>query len=285
MTTFSSLEKTAVSLIARSFNTAFSDYSVPMQISVEQLETKMRIEDIKPEYSVGVFEDNQLVAFILHGYKLSHGKPTLYNAGTGVIPNKRGNQLTCKLYEFLLPQLHQHGIKDVVLEVITTNKPAISTYAKVGFKIVRELNCYRGQIIDTHPKGNYSIAVLNDINWDWATPFWDWEPTWQNSSKAMTNANEEYIKLGAFEGDQGIGYLIFNPKSKRVHQLAVDKLYRNQGVATQLLHYIRNQYGPEISLINIPVTDTATISFWERMGMQKTVAQFEMTLSLSDLNE
>ncbi|WP_333876077.1 GNAT family N-acetyltransferase [Flavobacterium sp.] len=273
------LENTDTATLTKAFNTAFSDYSVPMQISVEQLETKMHTEDIKPEYSVGAFEDNQLVAFILHGYKVCQGQPTLYNAGTGVIPDKRGNKLTFKLYEFILPQLLQQGIKNVILEVITTNKPAICTYTKVGFTIVRELNCYKGHLIETNQKRDSHIVVLNDIDWNWATPFWDWEPTWQNSSKAMANANDACIKLGAFEGDRGIGYLIFNPKSKRVHQLAVDKSYRNQGVATQLLDYIRNQYGPEVSLINVPVTATATLAFWERMGMQKTVSQYEMMLT------
>ena len=84
------------------FNLSFSDYIVPLCLTQEQLEDKIKTDSIKLEFSVGAFEDNQLIAFILHGYDMIDNLKIVYNAGTGVIPAKRGNRLTKKLYEYVL---------------------------------------------------------------------------------------------------------------------------------------------------------------------------------------
>ena len=46
------------------FNTAFSDYLVPLQLTPEQLATKMKADGTELSLSCGVFEHEQLVAFI-----------------------------------------------------------------------------------------------------------------------------------------------------------------------------------------------------------------------------
>jgi ribosomal protein S18 acetylase RimI-like enzyme len=129
--------------ILAAFNGSFSDYFVPLQLTLEQLENKMRTELVDAELSVGAFADDNLIGFILHAYDIVEGRKTVYNAGTGVIPNYRGEGLTRQMYDFVLPELRAKEIDSLILEVITENAAAIRSYEKVGFRRVRKLTGYK----------------------------------------------------------------------------------------------------------------------------------------------
>ena len=72
------------------FNLSFSDYSIPFKLNLEQLENKLRNENINKDISVGAFNKNKLVGFVLHGDRIKDRNRIAYNAGTGVIPTQRG---------------------------------------------------------------------------------------------------------------------------------------------------------------------------------------------------
>ena len=59
------LEKVNLHEILTVFNESFSDYFVPIKISLEQLQTKITSENIQMEISVGAFINNKLVGFIM----------------------------------------------------------------------------------------------------------------------------------------------------------------------------------------------------------------------------
>ncbi|MGB1041677.1 MAG: GNAT family N-acetyltransferase, partial [Flavobacteriales bacterium] len=111
------------------FNKSFSDYFVSLQLSEKQFFEKLISNNIDFSLSVGAFENNKLVGFILHGVNAK----SVYNSGTGVIPKRRGFGLTIRMYKFILPILKSNQISKVVLEVITENIQAIKSYKKVGF--------------------------------------------------------------------------------------------------------------------------------------------------------
>lgn len=83
------------------FQFLISDYIIPLFLIREQLEHKIETISIKLELSVGAFEDDQLIASILFGYELIDNLRIAFNAGTGVIPIKRGSRLTRKLFEYV----------------------------------------------------------------------------------------------------------------------------------------------------------------------------------------
>ncbi|MEO1486117.1 MAG: GNAT family N-acetyltransferase, partial [Bacteroidota bacterium] len=151
--------------ILKVFNTSFSDYLVPLQLTTEQLETKMKADATELSISCGVFEDEQLVAFILHGSDTIKGEKVAYNGGTGVVPSKRGMRLTTKMYEFILPILVSKGIKRLILEVISNNVPALKSYQGVGFKTKRELLCYKGVELTLSLKGPAILKPLGTYDW------------------------------------------------------------------------------------------------------------------------
>jgi ribosomal protein S18 acetylase RimI-like enzyme len=280
MIVFKTLENTNIAIILNTFNLAFSDYIVPMKLTDEQLATKIKNENILLEYSAGAFENDELIGFILHGRDVINDKIIIYNGGTGVIPTQRGQRLTAQLYEFILPLLCSKQTDAIILEVITTNHVAIATYEKIGFRILRTLNCYKGVITSLPSSGNYDIQVVTDFDWNQSTSFWDWQPTWQNNVAAIEKNKTNLIFLGIHQNQKLFGYLLFNPKSNRIQQFAIAKDHRHKGLASQLFCYLGEHYTPEISMINIDGSAIATTQFLENKGFQKTVTQYEMILTL-----
>lgn len=276
---FKTLQDTDNTTILHTFNEAFSDYIVPFKLSLEQLEGKMRSENIKPELSVGAFEDGRLVGYILHGHDIINNKLCAYNGGTGVVPDKRGHKLTMQMYEFILPLLIAKGFDKILLEVITINKAAIKIYEATGFQISRTLNCYKGTV-NTMTSTDVNIKPLEDYDWEQMQSFWDWQPSWSNSVTALEQLKESNIALGVFMEQTLAGYIIYNPNTQRIQQLAVGKEYRRQGIARQLLNAIAVNHSAEIGMINVDDKDIAMNAFLENAGLAKYVMQYEMELGL-----
>lgn len=280
MTILKTLENIETEKLLEVFNLSFSDYLVPFCLTEEQLVDKIESDSIKLEFSVGAFEDGQLIAFVLHGYDTVDNLKIVYNAGTGVVPAKRGNKLTAKLYEYILPILHQNDIDKLLLEVITTNEPAIKTYKNIGFRIIRELNCYKGSLNIANGATDFELRELEAYDWQKLHSFWDLEPSWQNSITAVEKLKNRNISIGIYDEEKLIGYTIFNPKIKRIHQLAVDKNCRGKGVGRQLLAHIATHYGKDVSAINSDNTSQETLKFFKATGMDIYIKQYEMELHL-----
>jgi ribosomal protein S18 acetylase RimI-like enzyme len=202
-----------------------------------------------------------------------------YNAGTGVIPEKRGNKITFKLLEHIIPKLREQNVTKIKLEVITENEIAFKTYKKIGFEIIRELNCYKGQI-KSKIESKFKILPLENYDWESLRSFWDWEPTWQNSISSVENTSNLNVMIGAFSSNLLIGYLIYNPNSNRIQQFAVNKEYRNQGVGKQLFQYISRENENEFSIINIEDNSLNTNNFLSSLRLKVYIKQYEMELKL-----
>ena len=266
--------------ILRVFNSAFSDYLVPLQLTSEQLATKMKADGTELSLSCGVFENEQLVAFILHGVDTIKGEKVAYNGGTGVVPSKRGMRLTTKMYEFILPVLVSKGITRIVLEVITNNVPALKTYQGVGFKTKRELLCYKGNELDYLQKGPAILKPLANYHWELLESFGQVKPSWQYTTRAITASSSANFALGAYLKDELTGYIIFTPSTKRIQQIAVKPDYRRKGIASQLVGSILHDYGNPVFVINVDKNANALNAFLTKMGLVLQLKQFEMELLL-----
>jgi ribosomal protein S18 acetylase RimI-like enzyme len=270
--------------IAATFNAAFSDYFLPIVFTKEQLEDKFINEGGRLDLSVGVFEDNKLVAFILHFSTVANGGIVVYNGGTGVTPNYRGNHLTLKMYAFIMPKLLANKVDKTVLEVLTINLPAIKIYQNQGFSIVRELNCFKGKLSEIKQKEairNYEVVKLKELDWKILQSFWDYPPTWQNSIPVMDKLLAQNMCLGITQNDTIRGYVIYNPKIRRIHHLAVDKNFRNRGLGSHLLNAIFKIEKEEISFLNIDSRNKVFTSLLEKMGFNNYTNQYEMELKLN----
>jgi len=275
------LNGVSVEVILDAFNLSFSDYFVPFHLTLEQLNSKIFAENVDLGLSVGVFEAENLVAFILHGVHETDGQKISYNAGTGVIPQKRGLGLTAKMYAYMLPILKEKKFSTVWLEVISENTPAIKSYEKVGFKRVRKVSCYKGipKVVETNKA--VEIKKLGIYNWEIMKSFWDIAPTWQNSIHVLNRLKEETISWGAYFHNELVGYIIYNPNSKRIQQIAIDKKWRKQRIASTLISIIAKEPDILISIINVDARVENVQQFFEKMGFDKFLEQDEMKLEIN----
>lgn len=184
------------------------------------------------------------------------------------------------MYHFILPLLKKKGINKLLLEVITENVQAVNSYKKSGFRIERELFCYKGEVSTSSLNSNLNIKKLQDYNWNLIESFWDIYPTWQNSKNVINHLKYNNIPLGAYIENQLVGYLIYSPNNKRIQQIAVSKNFRQRRIASTLIDKVIETYGNTFSVINVNKSSKGINTILEKIGLEKDLEQLEMKLQL-----
>src|SRR4051812_8364739 len=95
------------SALHRTFHEAFTDYPIPFQLSEEQLKNHIRQNSVDLEKSVGAFSGDRMIAFSLNGFGIWNDKNTVYDAGTGVIPDFRRQGVGTAIFDFMTPYLRE----------------------------------------------------------------------------------------------------------------------------------------------------------------------------------
>ena len=267
------------------FIEAFSDYVIPFALTETQFRNHINLNAVDLERTVGCVEGDRLVGFSLNGFGLWDGKQTVYDAGTGVIPDFRRLGVSEAMFELMLPVFKGEGIEQCLLEVIATNTGAISLYEKLGFHIVRELALLQcdGKIdLSGDTQQNFAMREIDNPDWAVLTTFWNGDPSWQNSVDAVNRSRKLKRILGAYLDGKLMGYIVFSSKFGRVAQLAVDKDHRNRGVGTALVQamQVETSDGFSLQVINIDKSLTAAMSFFNNRGFYERLGQYEMVLQM-----
>lgn len=272
------LEGIPMDVLNQTSNQAFSDYFVPVSTTVDELTERLTSCSFDPKWSTGAFKGEKLIGFILHGRKESEEKTTLYNCGTGVIPSERGQALTIKQYQELMPQIEADGIGQIRLEVISTNTAAIHAYEKSGFMVINKLCCFKGKVRTIKPVKD--LTFEEDVNPDWEVleQMWDWKPSWQNANLAMQLSMDVHVFVWAKLNGQPAGYAIYHPKTARITQFAIAPNHRMKGTGHALFYHIQHQLDQELSLINIDSGAQGTLSFLKHIGLRPFLEQYDMEL-------
>lgn len=279
---FKTLVNTSVQQILETFNESFLDYFVPFKLTLDQLEQKIKSEKINLQLSAGVFDNDNLIGFILHGQELVDGVNLLYNGGTGVIPSYRGNGLTRQMYQYLFPRIKSAKVDQLVLEVITKNKAAIKSYEKVGFEIVRVFDCFRGKVKPIENNLNLEIREIEKLDWTIAQSFWEVKPSWQNSKHVIEEDRGATRLRGAYVNKTLAGYIITNATANRIKQIAVNPSFRRKGIAKALVCQIAQSGENEVSIINVDNKSITLVSFFNALEMNNFLQQYEMKMDMDD---
>lgn len=275
--TIHTLKSIAIQDLVQVFNASFEGYFIPIQLNETVLLDKIKAENIFLEYSVGISINNQLVAFILIGIDSKNNQMLSYNAGTGVIPEFRGQHLTQKMYDYLLPLLHKNNIRNHYLEVITQNQKALKIYESIGYQITKKVTCFKGKINEPKQLSEYQIFEFDFVSESTIASFWNHQPTYQNTLSSINRNKNAHTFLGAFSENGLLSYIIYT--NTRIKQFGVDKNYRKSSLGHHLFYEVQKANPTqEISLINIDSNDTETITFLQKIGLSTTVEQFEMML-------
>ena len=241
------------------FVEAFSDYVVKLAPTREQLEEMFTRRGYVPEASVGVFDDERLVAFTCNGVD---GRDA-YDTGTGVVPSHRRRGLAKRMMDFVLPVLRDFGCTRYVLEVIEQNEPARALYRECGFTETRELQCWLlecGGEATAFESGGFAAAL---------------QTAWQNSTNSIARAKATHVTLGNDDG-----FVIVFPNTGDVPQFFVREEARRKGLGTQLLQAAGNLANKPLRIMNVDDRDEGLASFLDHLGGKRFVRQIEMERAL-----
>lgn len=275
---FRTLENTPIKTIAEAFSKAFEDYAINMYRTEEQMAKKIKTESIDLPASAGVFDNDNLAGFILFGMDYINDIKTAWDGGTGVLPTCRGQKLTQRMFEYILPKMKANGVQQILLEVLESNSSAFKIYEGLGFKSTRKLLPYTGTA--KHSKSSaYKAEVIHDYNADTLLAMAGWQPAWQQMNNRVKGWGNAIKTIVIKDSGNIAAYAHYNPATKRIFQFAVDKKCRRRGMATALFNYICKEVSP-VSVVNIDEQSKDTLAFLEATGLTHFISQYEMKREL-----
>jgi len=279
-----SLNNVGFDILYLAFKEAFKDYE--MQLTKSELYSMLNRRGFNPDLSFGAFEKDKLVSFTFNGVGFYNNLKTAYDTGTGTIENYRGKGLATRIFNYSIPYLKKANIKIYLLEVLQHNTKAISIYQNLGFKIKRAFNYFiqeneKVKLSDKQLKQNYFIQTIDLPDYEIMSNILDFVPSWQNSFESITRKLEDFIILGAFNEQELVGYCILESKTGDITQIAVNKLYRRNGLGSLLLKETlkHNQYH-SVKIINTPIDCNSITKFLEAQNIGISGKQYEMIMEI-----
>jgi ribosomal protein S18 acetylase RimI-like enzyme len=279
------LTKNEFPAVYQTLTKAFSDYVVPFALTETQLTNHFVLTAVDLDRSVGCFEGNQLIGASMNGFGMWNGRPTVYDACTGVLPEHRRKGVSTDMFRFMLPGLKRSGVEQLLLEVIATNLGAVRLYEGLGFRVTRDLALLQ---CDTRTSGTgdltnvFEVREIETPDWDLFKQFWDVDPSWQNSPEAVDRSLSLKRIIGAFHDGKCVGYVLFSARFGRISQMAVAKEYRRQGVGSRLLYAMHSviDEGYSAQVVNADISAEGMLPFFRKLGYYERLRQHEMTLDL-----
>jgi len=279
------LDESYFELLLEKFLTAFSDYAHRFDFDSARFRNHINLNAIDLDRSVGCFEGGEMVGFSLNGFGIWEGKRTVYDAGTGVIPEMRRRGASEAMFDLMIPAFRANGLEQFLLEVITENQPAVNLYKKLGFQIQRELLFLEAPSeLAPDPETNRDAEVRRISAHELVsmTAGWDGKPSWQNSNEAVKRSEALKTILGAFLEGELTGYVVFSTGLGRISQFFVHRSYRQKGIGSRLLGEMESmtKEGARMQVINIDKDLTGSVRFFENRGFKQVLSQFEMIMPL-----
>lgn len=121
--------------LATLFTAAYRDYFVPFAVDEPTLAYMVDAFDLRLSHSLVAVESGTAVGLANLGRRGERS----WVGGIGVVPARRGAGIGRRLMQGLLDRARGLGAREMVLEVIAENAPAIALYEKLGFRTIREL--------------------------------------------------------------------------------------------------------------------------------------------------
>ena len=121
--------------LAPVFTASYEGYFIPFAVDETQLGYMVEVFDLDLSRSLVAVERERPVGLANLGRR---GERT-WLGGVGVVLGRRGSGIGESLTRLLLDQAREAGAREMALEVIVENAPAIALYEKLGFARTREL--------------------------------------------------------------------------------------------------------------------------------------------------
>lgn len=285
MFSYKTLENVNIELVHQAFVNAFSDYQVKIDLPLWKLQQMLRRRGYIPEKSMGAFKDETLVGFILNGCREWNGKPTVYDVGTGVLPEFRMKGLTTNMFRGVMELLKAEGVEQYLLEVLQQNTSAYELYKKNGFKTIRDFACFKLDKSKYKSRETFSVERVESFtaaDWKQIKEFWDWVPSWQNSIESICALPGDFIYSVVRSDNKIVGYGIIEKRTGDIPQFGVDRNYRRKGIAGSIItDLINNTESSKAAVINVDDRSQESKDFLNALGFELYVEQYEMVLEIN----
>lgn len=278
-----SLGGSTMEQVYTAFGRAFSDYEVRFDLPLAKFEEMLTTRDVNFDYSIGCFDGEELVSFILCGYRKRGDLQFCYDGGTGTVKEYRQQGIGKKLVNAWLEDLRRHEINQVILEVLENNAAAITLYHKAGFQVSRTLPCYR------RPKSEVPVTatpyaiddnIQHYLTLD-TTELLTFQPSWQNAKESVLNVIDRYAYVGIMDGDCCIGYGLVHTVSGNIAQIGVAAAHRNTGLEHVLMSELAQRTNSEsLTFVNVEQGDYIEEKL-RTAGFDRFIGQYEMIYAFS----
>ncbi len=257
------------------FLLAFDNYFVPLPKDRDYFIRRWQAAGVDLSSSYGMFDQGQMVGFILNAVGRRLGYKTAFNTGTGVLPQYRGKGITKSIYQFALPDLKKQGFERSTLEVITQNVAAIKAYQSVGFVINKHYKCFKGIIQVTVPEG-WSIIEIPMEQVDWTALPLQHLYSWDNQPETLVDGS--YQMYHVYFQDKLESYFILDEGQQYLAQF---DLFSTDSLAWDRLFAAIQTRSPQITVNNIAEELDDKITCLQRIGLINHIDQYEMGLILA----
>lgn len=271
MLTFNTIEDVALEEIVKIFVQSFVNYYVVMPTETKFWKKRWKTNRVRYDLSIGTFDDEgNLIGFMIIGVDYRNGKKVAFNAGTGVVPEFRGQKLVKRMYQYAIPLFKKNGIEEMALEVINKNIKAIKAYQSVGFKIEKLYQCFRSTDMILPTFIAYHSKKVKHPNWKKYEQFTVENYCWEYLIEGI-EINIKKVKCFEIysQSDELMAYYIINPKSKSILRFEA----KNENGYHALFNHWYTNFG-QITILNVQHPEK--IKFLENYKFNNNIDQFEM---------
>ena len=254
-------------------NLSFESYLVPIHFDIPYFLNMLRKDNVDPIFSRVLFAEDKPAGIGL----IARRGWTCRLAAMGITKDMRGKNAGRWFMEYLIQEARDRNDREMVLEVIEQNEPAVRLYQKCGFQTVRRLISLINQDAKQDAKGELQEVDLRELGrliLLHGMPDLPWQLS--GETVALLNPPAHAFK----KGDAYIA--ISNPELENVaiSSLLVEPQARGQGLAVDLIETVMANYPGKIW--HVPAIWPEEFGhMFERAGFQREeISQWQMRLQL-----
>jgi ribosomal protein S18 acetylase RimI-like enzyme len=266
-----------VSDLVTILNQGFEDYFIPIQFTNAMFVNMLHKDGIDLSASRVLLVDNKPSGIALIAPRAARRVSRL--AAMGIAKELRGKGAGSWLMKKLVDEACERGDKEMVLEVIEQNEPAIRLYQSYGFESVRRLVGYtcRGKGVPENEKDELQPIDLRQVS-QLISQYGVADLPWQLSGESLVQMKPPVY---AYRREQA--YIVtsnLEPEHVVIWSLLVEPQARGKGAASEILTCVLASYaGKTWHVPALCPEELGTV--FERAGFEKeTLSQWQMKRNL-----
>ena len=260
------------------FNSGYSGYIVPVNISQDQFRGHLRHNDIDLKASQIAFINDEPVGICLLGIRGNAG----WIGGLGVHPDHRRQSIGRQLMQAAIKSARTKNLDSIHLEVIFGNEGAHQLYRELSFIDTRRLLILERQPtpVSTIDDSFETVTVEDVVH---LQSEFHLEPVaWQQSSESLLhNASGTTAWSLSPDDDSPKAYAIGHASNNAISWLDMGCAPGHEVTLATLVSAIHQRYPTAAArIVNISENEPA-VRVLRNLGYQETLSQNEMRLDLS----